>query len=66
MLGMTDDDHRDRDGAQPGQLRDAMVHRLVSVGTVKEREWAGVQSARRPAAGFCMKNIGMKLLQKSA
>lgn len=34
MLGMTDDDHRDRDGAQPGQLRDTMVHRLVSVGTI--------------------------------
>ena len=63
MLGVSDQHHRDRDGAQSGQLRDAMVHRLVSVGTVDgQHAGAPLRHADMPP-GFCMKNIGMKLLQ---
>ncbi|MBR8306027.1 hypothetical protein KDX25_06345 [Burkholderia cenocepacia] len=44
-----------------------MVHRLVSVGTVEKTGVSGgpIGPIDLPP-GFCMKNIGMKLLQKSA
>nr|WP_141661997.1 hypothetical protein [Burkholderia ambifaria] len=42
-----------------------MVHRLVSVGTVKGWQTdALIRSADLPP-GFCLKNIGMKLSKKS-
>ncbi|WP_155257318.1 MULTISPECIES: hypothetical protein [Burkholderia] len=41
-----------------------MVHRLVSVGTVKKRESAGARLARRPAAGILYEKYRNEIASK--
>ncbi|WP_175022185.1 MULTISPECIES: hypothetical protein [Burkholderia] len=61
---MSDYNHRHRDGAQPGQLRDAMVHRLVSVGTVDGQQTGAPATARRYAAGILYEKYRNEIASK--